>query len=348
MKSFLFLASLLLAASVSIVAGNGGGRRGLYDAGWQLIKNVKDSHVQEIAKFAVDEENKHSLTPLSLIIVNSGETKIASGVLYRLIITVGFGGPIGFPINYEATVLEKNKDDFELISFNDSGRRGLFDAGWQPIKNLSDPHVLEIAKFAVDENNKDSHTSLTLYKVDSGETTISVGALYRLIVVVGVGNVYGVLAEYEATVLEKSRGDFELISFKWRHRNPKAKMRSHLFLSVLLLAAYLSLSTSAADVAGNQRDPIVGGWQPIKNLSDPHVQKIAKFAVDEHNKNAPKPLRLISVKSGATQIVSGVNYRLIIVADLNSPYTLGKYEATVLEKSWENVLKLTSFKSLIY
>ncbi|PKU73282.1 cysteine proteinase inhibitor 4-like [Dendrobium catenatum] len=96
-----------------------------------------------------------------------------------------------------------------------SGRRGLSDVGWEPIKNLSDPHVLEIAKFAVNENNKNSHTNLTLYKVESGETTISVGALYRLIIVVGVGNVYGVLAEYEATVLEKSSGNFELLSFKW-------------------------------------------------------------------------------------------------------------------------------------
>ncbi|KAI0493127.1 hypothetical protein KFK09_027403 [Dendrobium nobile] len=120
-------------------------------------------------------------------------------------------------------------------------------------------------------------------------------------------------------------------------------MRSHLFLSVLL-AAYLSLSTAAS--VGPRRDPLVGGWQPIKNLSDPHVQKIAKFAVDEHNKNVPKPLRLISVESGDTQIVTGVNYRLIIVADLDLYGTARKYEAKVWEKSWENFLKLTSFKSL--
>ncbi|PKU73283.1 cysteine proteinase inhibitor 1-like [Dendrobium catenatum] len=98
---------------------------------------------------------------------------------------------------------------------DDGGRRGIYDIGWQPIKNVNDLHVQEVAKFAVDEQNKQSHTSLILYKVDSGKFTNNFAALYRLIVVVADNNTHGILAKYEATVWEKSRGNLQLVSFKW-------------------------------------------------------------------------------------------------------------------------------------
>ncbi|KAG0455191.1 hypothetical protein HPP92_024150 [Vanilla planifolia] len=116
-----------------------------------------------------------------------------------------------------------------------------------------------------------------------------------------------------------------------------------LFFSSILLAS--TLSASAAET-GVRNETIVGGWTPIKNLSDPHVQEIANFAVEEHNKEGGPPLKLTRVLRGETQVVSGINYRLAIEAtDVGGRF--GNYEAVVWEKSWEHFRKLTSFKPLL-
>ena len=87
---------------------------------------------------------------------------------------------------------------------------------------------------------------------------------------------------------------------------------------------------------------LVGGWRPIENVSDPHVQEIGKFAVTEHNKKATASLKFQSVVSGETQVVAGTNYRLVIAAADGG--ASNKYEAVVWEKSWMDFRSLTSFK----
>ena len=116
-------------------------------------------------------------------------------------------------------------------------------------------------------------------------------------------------------------------------------------LLLLLLPLFLSAEASPAVAGpGQRRSLIVGGWSPIANLSDPNVIEIAKFAVAEHNKEANARLALIRVVKGETQLVSGVNYKLVIEAEDGG--AVKRYEAIVWEKAWENFKKLISFKPL--
>ncbi|KAL6207222.1 hypothetical protein ACLB2K_024466 [Fragaria x ananassa] len=47
--------------------------------------------------------------------------------------------------------------------------------GWSPIKDINDPHVKEIAEFAVSEYNKESGKKLELQRVVKGETQVVAG-----------------------------------------------------------------------------------------------------------------------------------------------------------------------------
>ncbi|KAF8028580.1 hypothetical protein BT93_E1267 [Corymbia citriodora subsp. variegata] len=68
---------------------------------------------------------------------------------------------------------------------------------WEPIKNLSDPYVQEIAEFAVKQHNEAVKTKLVLSKVVKGETVNFLGTSYKLVVEVEDG---ADLKSYEAVV----------------------------------------------------------------------------------------------------------------------------------------------------
>ncbi|KAF5177758.1 Histidine-containing phosphotransfer protein [Thalictrum thalictroides] len=78
---------------------------------------------------------------------------------------------------------------------------------------------------------------------------------------------------------------------------------------------------------------LVGGWKPIEDIKDPHVQELGKFAVSEHNKEAKTDLSFNEVVRGDTQVVSGLNYRLVVTAKDGS-LKKNEYEAIVWEKAW--------------
>ncbi|XP_057499459.1 cysteine proteinase inhibitor 1-like [Actinidia eriantha] len=92
------------------------------------------------------------------------------------------------------------------------------------------------------------------------------------------------------------------------------------------------------------RNEAVGGWQPIKDLSAPEVQDVAQFAVTEHNKEASTNLELASVVKGEKQVVSGINYRLTILAEDGG--NSGNYVAVVWVRPWLHSRNLTSFEKL--
>ncbi|GKV15064.1 hypothetical protein SLEP1_g25865 [Rubroshorea leprosula] len=111
-----------------------------------------------------------------------------------------------------------------------------------------------------------------------------------------------------------------------------------LFLFISLLLLRLICAGASARLG-------VGGWQPIKDLNDSHVKGIAEFAVAEINKQSETNLKLDSIVKGEQQVVSGVNYRLILA--IKDGVQSKSYEVTVWEKAWENFRKLISFKPAI-
>ncbi|KAE8708932.1 Cysteine proteinase inhibitor 1 [Hibiscus syriacus] len=114
-------------------------------------------------------------------------------------------------------------------------------------------------------------------------------------------------------------------------------MRRNLrFLIFFLSLVFLPLLFSDARKAN-----LPGGWSPIEDITDPHVTEIAKFAVSEYNKHSKTSLELEKVVKGESQVVSGMNYRLVLKAKDGT--AVKTYQAVVWEKEWQNFKSLTSF-----
>ena len=90
-----------------------------------------------------------------------------------------------------------------------------------------------------------------------------------------------------------------------------------MFATLLLL---IGVSTAA-------EKNILGGYTPIKDINDPHVQELGEFAVTVHNSRAGTKLNFLKVIYGETQVVNGINYKLVIEL-LHGAL----YEAVVYEK----------------
>ncbi|KAI4298781.1 hypothetical protein L6164_032299 [Bauhinia variegata] len=111
----------------------------------------------------------------------------------------------------------------------------------------------------------------------------------------------------------------------------------------LLLLSLLIFLPLISAVGGGPRTAPIGGWTPIKNIKDPQVTNIASFAVTEHNQKSGEKLSLKEVIEGETQVVSGINYRLLLAAEDGA--NVNKYRAVVWEKPWLHFRNLTSFES---
>ncbi|XP_058732676.1 cysteine proteinase inhibitor 5-like [Vicia villosa] len=99
----------------------------------------------------------------------------------------------------------------------------------------------------------------------------------------------------------------------------------------LLLILFASATTSQA---------IIGGWSPIKNISDPYVIELANFAVVENNKQKGETLKFEKLIKGESQVVVGTNYRLTLSA--KNGWSSNNYEAVVWDL--KHLRKLTSFE----
>ncbi|XP_057765034.1 cysteine proteinase inhibitor 5-like [Salvia miltiorrhiza] len=60
--------------------------------------------------------------------------------------------------------------------------RGPIVGGWHPISNPNAPEIVEIAKFAVAEHNKEKKASLIFVSVVKGESQVVAGTNYRLVI----------------------------------------------------------------------------------------------------------------------------------------------------------------------
>ncbi|CAN1337172.1 Cysteine proteinase inhibitor 5 [Linum perenne] len=82
--------------------------------------------------------------------------------------------------------------------------------GWEPIKDLKDKHVIEIAEFAVNTyNGQISTEKLKLVHVDNGECQVVSGMNYKLTLTATDGE----QKQYEAIVYEDLSQLKKLISF---------------------------------------------------------------------------------------------------------------------------------------
>ncbi|KAJ7946385.1 Cysteine proteinase inhibitor [Quillaja saponaria] len=82
--------------------------------------------------------------------------------------------------------------------------------GWTLIEDTKDPHVVEIAQYAVSEYDRESGATLKFESVNSGETqVVSAGINYRLVVEVKDGSEK---SDFQALVYEKPYKN--LTSFK--------------------------------------------------------------------------------------------------------------------------------------
>ncbi|VVA93420.1 unnamed protein product [Arabis nemorensis] len=90
---------------------------------------------------------------------------------------------------------------------------------------------------------------------------------------------------------------------------------------------------------------LLGGWKPIKDVSDPNVVEIAEFAISEHNKVSKPGLVYEKVVQGKQQVVAGTKYDLVIAAK-NGGGRSKNYEAVVWDKPYEKFRKLESFKAV--
>uniref|UniRef100_A0ACD5WB98 Uncharacterized protein n=1 Tax=Avena sativa TaxID=4498 RepID=A0ACD5WB98_AVESA len=110
---------------------------------------------------------------------------------------------------------------------------------------------------------------------------------------------------------------------------------------LLLLA--LMAATFAVTAAALGGPPLVGGWGPIPDVKDPHIQELGGWAVTQHAKLASDRLQFRRVTRGEEQVVSGMNYRLFVDA-VDGAGTSAPYVAEVYEQSWTSTRQLTSFK----
>ncbi|XP_010449778.1 PREDICTED: cysteine proteinase inhibitor 4-like [Camelina sativa] len=84
-----------------------------------------------------------------------------------------------------------------LVSVVESGLLG----GAKPIKDVSDPNVVAIANYAIEEHNKQSKENLVFVKVVEGTTQVVSGTKYDLKIAAKNGG--GQIKNYEAVVVEK-------------------------------------------------------------------------------------------------------------------------------------------------
>lgn len=88
---------------------------------------------------------------------------------------------------------------------------------------------------------------------------------------------------------------------------------------------------------------LVGGIQDVpENENDLHLQELARFAVDEHNKKANALLGFEKLVKAKTQVVAGTMYYLTI--EVKDGEVKKLYEAKVWEKPWEKFKELQEFK----
>ncbi|CAD6236341.1 unnamed protein product [Miscanthus lutarioriparius] len=121
-------------------------------------------------------------------------------------------------------------------------------------------------------------------------------------------------------------------------------MRKHRIVSfVAALLVLLALAVSPTRNAQEESMALAGGIKDVPaNENNLHLQELARFAVDEHNKKANVLLGYEKLVKAKTQVVAGTMYYLTV--EVKDGEVKKLYEAKVWEKPWENFKELQEFK----
>nr|AAQ14319.1 protease inhibitor [Vigna unguiculata] len=167
--------------------------------------------------------------------------------------------------------------------------------------------IANLARFAVDDHNKKQNGVLEFVRVISAKQQVVSGILYYITLEAKDGETKKV---YKTKVWVR----------EWL--NPKEVQEFNL----------------VTDSAIGTKDGGVGDV-PSDTL---HIENLARFAVDQYNKNENANLEFVRVIDAKEQVVEGFIYYITLEAKDGESKNV--YEAKVWERSWLNSIELLEFK----
>jgi len=101
--------------------------------------------------------------------------------------------------------------------------------------------------------------------------------------------------------------------------------------SKLLMVMPLLAVLGACSTMPKQSTPVAGGYTTIAP-TDTYVVKAAQFAVEAQATNSKQQIQLIEVLDAQQQVVAGVNYQLLLSANIDSQ--VKRIKAVVWWQAW--------------
>uniref|UniRef100_A0A7N1A6S8 Cysteine proteinase inhibitor n=1 Tax=Kalanchoe fedtschenkoi TaxID=63787 RepID=A0A7N1A6S8_KALFE len=125
------------------------------------------------------------------------------------------------------------------------------------------------------------------------------------------------------------------------------KLSIVVILAALVICGFGELGVCIRDVGSirmaTRRGPVLGGISDLKGGENSvEIESLARFAVQEHNKNQNSLLTFGRVVKAKQQVVAGMMYYLTLEAMDTGKKKL--YEAKVWVKPWMNFKQLQEFK----
>ncbi|KAG8073984.1 hypothetical protein GUJ93_ZPchr0006g40658 [Zizania palustris] len=119
--------------------------------------------------------------------------------------------------------------------------------------------------------------------------------------------------------------------------------------TLLLVAVAVAVGVVAASAGRATAASAVGLWEEIRNVDDPKIQELGRWAVVAANKRAGAPtndaLTFNRVYGAEKQVVAGLSYRLHLEASSGGGAISARYVAEVYQQeAAANTRELVSFQ----
>ncbi|CAJ2639655.1 unnamed protein product [Trifolium pratense] len=103
------------------------------------------------------------------------------------------------------------------------------------------------------------------------------------------------------------------------------------------------LEMEEEDEEEDEEEEILGGIFEVEgSQSDPTINSLARFAVDQHSKKENAIVEFVKVVNAKIQDVAGVLYYITLEAKVGEKVNV--YEAKILEQGWRDLKELIEFK----